>query len=143
MDKFADSNVGIHTILVKNIHFAICAEFVPTTEKMPLPVTVDINRQIGDDELTIEITVSLFEKMERTGKPFDLVVTMMGIFGKVDKSKPANFQLMADGNGPALIFPYIRELITNITMRVGFPIYLNPENMFKMIDNMNKEKQKA
>lgn len=65
---------------------------------------------------------------------------MMGIFSSIEGKENMNLKQFAEINAPALMLPYIRELVTTTTVRAGLrPISFPPINVIALL----KEKSKA
>ena len=57
---------------------------------------------------------------------------MVGIFECIGESQLKDYEKFGKINGAAIIFPYIREHITNLSMKAGLgPIILPPVNFTK------------
>lgn len=72
---------------------------------------VDFNQSFNDiDEITCSIT-------------------MIGVFEKIGDSPLEDLERFGKINGAAIIFPYIREHLTNLSVKAGInPVILPPQN---------------
>lgn len=56
-------------------------------------------------------------------------ITMIGVFQKIGESPLDDLERFGKINGAAIIFPYIREHLTNLSVKAGInPIILAPQN---------------
>ena len=56
-------------------------------------------------------------------------ITMIGVFQKVGESPLEDLERFGKINGAAIIFPYIREHLTNLSVKAGInPVILAPQN---------------
>lgn len=96
------------------------------------PKTIKINprfsRSVHDlDEHTYEITLSVHidcEK-ERDEIPFQASITLSGKFFIESLESIPNRESIID-NSTAILFPYLRALLTNITSNTSLPPYMLP-----------------
>ncbi|HAV92719.1 TPA: hypothetical protein DCW38_06015 [candidate division WOR-3 bacterium] len=62
------------------------------------------------------------------------MVTMIGLFSTDSANPNLDLEDFSKNNAPAIIFPYIREFVSNISSRTGLqPIILPPMNIIKMM----------
>lgn len=56
-------------------------------------------------------------------------ITMIGVFEKIGESPLEDLERFGKINGAAIIFPYIREHLTNLSVKAGInPVILAPQN---------------
>lgn len=114
-------------------HFEINKNFVPGPE-VPLSTRLTMTHNVFDDEagkpcLRFFITV----KIHGENALLDAEVEMGGIFG-LDR-KPDNgdeIVKLAEINCSAILFPYLRETVADLTRRAGLaPLHLPPINFIE------------
>ena len=97
----------------------------------------DINIEVGVNEKVITVTeeailVQKFQDIEQ----FKFKVKMIGVFECIGDSLITNFDEFGRINGAAIIFPYIREHVTNLSLKAGIgAIFLPPVNFTKINKN--------
>lgn len=94
----------------------------------------DINVEVAIDGkiITVYETVALIQKFQDV-EQFKFIVKMIGVFECTGESQITDFDEFGKINGAAIIFPYIREYVTNISLRAGIgTIILPPINFTKM-----------
>jgi preprotein translocase subunit SecB len=61
---------------------------------------------------------------------------MVGIFSVIPESSNMDLEYFAQNNAPALMFPYIREIIATTTLKAGLPsVLLPPLNIHAIINH--------
>lgn len=80
--------------------------------------------------------------------PFSISLKGIGLFLVKELPDPQQLDLFARVNCAAIVFPYIRETIADVTRRAGFPtMHLQPVNFAKMyndfVESQTKEKSKT
>ena len=94
---------------------------------------MNINTEVGveDNVISVAETVTVIQKCDEI-EQVKIKVKMVGSFESVGKSQLNDFDAFGRINGAAIIFPYIREHITNLTLKSGIPaIILPPVNFTK------------
>ncbi|MBB1540762.1 MAG: protein-export chaperone SecB [Bacteroidia bacterium] len=129
MDKNMESGFHISNLLLLESQFKRInrVQFNEESFANLLPkigVAVDVHgNQIA---VTEEVTVS----QEIDGKTqFSFFVKMVGVFERIGESPLTDGEKFGRVNGAAIIFPYIREHITALSLKAGLgPIILPPIN---------------
>jgi len=90
---------------------------------------VDVNEKV----ITVAeeaIVVQKFQDMEQV----NIKIKMVGVFECIGDSQLTNFEEFGNVNGAAILFPYIREHVTNLSLKAGIdPIILPPVNFTKNV----------
>ena len=137
---------GIREIFIKDISFE-------TPDKIELPnptqawqpnVDVELNAsttQLAAHIYQVVLSITVTAKVE--GKTAFLVeVKQLGTFG-IKNFPDAQLNRMLGSYCPGVLFPYVRELISDIVIRGGFPpLYLAPIN-FDVLYEQQLQKQQA
>lgn len=100
----------------------------------PIPEGADVTwhlqprveyRQTGPDELRIKVAGQLvFDKS--SVKPFDLKVVLVGVYRAVGLFEPSTLEDVVQTHSIPLLWPYLRELVSDLTMRAGGPTLFVP-----------------
>lgn len=113
-------------ILVESNFYRINNVYFGPDLKTELKVNVDVS--VNEKTITVSETVLVvqeFQKMEQV----KVNVRMIGVFECIGESQLKDFDEFGKINGAAIIFPYIREHITNLSLKSGIvPIILAPVN---------------
>lgn len=91
---------------------------------------IDINTEVGvqGKVISVEETVTITQKYNDI-EQFSFSVKMAGLFECIGDSSLIDYEDFGSVNGAAIIFPYIREHITNLSLKAGLnPIVLPPVN---------------
>lgn len=101
----------------------------------------EAGKSVGDADFTIEVAAGISENRKTAGivitvhmhhpehkGPFGLTIKMAGEF-EVIGDQAFDWERFTKVNGPAIVFPYIRELVSDLTARVGRPVILPPINL--------------
>ena len=99
---------------------------------------VNVESFVNDNTITVAVEATVAQKLQDI-EQFNIRVKMIGIFEHIGDTLITDFERFGKVNGAAIIFPYIREHVTNLSSKAGMgAILLPPVNFTKM-----PEKQQA
>lgn len=88
--------------------------------------------------LKLEVTPS-FENVDKA--PMDLSVILAGAFSLEPGKDIKELERFSEIQGPALLFPFAREVIANLTVRTQYPaLILPPTNILALLSKRKKGK---
>ena len=97
----------------------------------PMPeLKMNINTDVGvqGDIISVAETVTVIQNYNET-EQFSFMVRMVGVFECVGESQLKDYDQFGRVNGAAIIFPYIREHISSLSLKAGLgQIILPPVN---------------
>jgi len=100
-------------------------------EDANLDLNIDTEVSVNNNIISVAETVSV-KKTHNNTEQFSFLVKMVGIFECIGESQLKDYEKFGKINGAAIIFPYIREHITNLSMKAELgPIILPPVNFTK------------
>lgn len=93
------------------------------SEGKPISISFDIehNTKIHDNSMRIELIVTIFEKANENNLPFYMQVILDGYF-EIEGDNIEVFEM----NGIALLFPYIRAIVSTYTANANMPTLVLP-----------------
>lgn len=133
--------ITISNILLTELDFTR-AQKLPEQFNYSFHLEVGVNYKKDQDTAQVALKVTIDEEK----KSIQLKCCMLGIFKIQDETNlPLPIDDFLNVNAPALIFPYVRELVTNTTQRAGMkPVYIpifNFKDLYdkQKVENLNKE----
>lgn len=101
------------------------------------------NTEIIRDKNTAIISLKCVMGEKSDNSPFFLSINMKGFFEYQSNLEDTHLEKIISTNGTAILFPYLRSIITTITGNIGIsPIILPTLNINKLLDNDNFSNQK-
>lgn len=102
-------------------------------------VDIDINHNIIDDNVIISLNVDLVGRYKRK-KLFRFSIKYIGVF-EIGNQEILPVEKFVEANGPAIIYPFIREHIATTSLKADIKaILLPPVNFIKLsLDKKKKE----
>jgi len=129
---------------ILQVNFSVIRGFTPPEKNESVEIGSSIN--IGHEEEANQLQVFLTVTFDSEHVPFDLSIECVGLFTfneRLDEYEADFIEEIASVNCAAIIFPYLRETVADLTRRAGFPpLHLPPVNfveIFKRSKQSNKE----
>jgi preprotein translocase subunit SecB len=127
--------ISIKKILLTELNFKRKPSY-PANIKYSFGIEIGINHLKESDIAQVSLKISVTEDEEQS---VTLDCSMLGVFHIEDKGDlPLSIDEFLHINAPAIIYPYIREIVSNTTIDAGLdPLYV-PIYNFKAMYDKNK-----
>lgn len=140
MRKEKQPEINFEKVILEGVNLELTPDYHFPEEGLEVEMSVNINSEFNKSEKKLKLTleVSLFK--ETPNPPFRLLVSASGYFKGKDTNTLEEFSKV---QAPALIFPFIREIIANLTMRTGYPpVLIPPTNILALVGEKSKKTNK-
>ncbi len=139
MDISKQPGISFDNVILSKMDFSRS----PIVEKPEIKVYFSSNATINEEKKKLALELSADVK-ETKNESFSLKCTMIGFFSVLEGQENLTLEEFSKVNAPALILPYLREVIANMTLRSGInPIILPPINIKSIIDTTTKSAKKV
>ena len=132
------ANLKFKDYVVNNIEFKNNLSF----DNSPIEIDFDINSEvnfINDKEFFLGLEIEIFRDPEKNNYPFSFKAEIIGTF-EIDTDNEVEKNKLAEQNSVAILFPYVRALISTYTSASNVsPIILPPINVVKYIQDKKKK----
>lgn len=130
MDETKQPGISFDTIFLKEMHFK--REPNINSNQLNIDFKATVNLTADKNQLFYELGCDVSDK----NHVFTLHCTMVGAFSVIEGSQNMDLEKFAEYNAPALIMPYIREIVTTTTIRAGLnPVIFPPINLQAVFKN--------
>ncbi len=138
-----NNNFKFTDFRIKALHFKANENFVmPKNNVVEFTTNIDLSSKYDKKNKALLIEIGLTQLGEKVPFAFEINATGEFLFEKNVSKK--ELEILSNINCPAIMFPYVREAIADISRRGGFtPLHLNPINFVKLAQKMKDEKEKA
>ncbi|KAF0145734.1 MAG: protein translocase subunit secB [Nitrospirae bacterium] len=118
-----DTGINFIDIALTELSFKLNKDFKPPKDGLPVDIGFKASHSFSPNKknLSVELTIALFTKDKR--RPFSMKVTVEGVFAGKDYEQLKKF---AKVHAIAHLFPFVREIIGNTTMKANMPPLLLP-----------------
>ena len=108
--------------------------------KLPETIGLDLNMNSNisnsEENASNELNTVLIGRAEDGNEVFKLDITFVGFFSTIQGQENMNLITFMNTNSAALMFSYIREHVSSITMKSGMqPIILSPINVQALVNS--------
>ena len=135
-NKKQESGFNLNNIILLGSEFSRANQVFYDNVKNEMNINVDV--QVEDYIIAVKETLTI-RQTRQENEQVKMTVTVVGVFEKVGESALDNLEEFGHTNGAAIIFPYIREHVSSLSMKAGImPIILQPVN-FVSLYNSNKK----
>lgn len=134
MDKQKQPGIRFKNVVLKNLSFSREAEL---PENNILDVTFNSSKSLSENgkQLAYVLGIEIKEK----NNAFSIACSAVGFFEIDDNNANMQLDQFSDENAPALIFPYLREIVSSTTLKAGMdPVVLPPVNIRAMLNSQKK-----
>ncbi len=124
-------SMNVKEVVLRNVSFQANQAFL---DEEPKPLTyrlkVDSQMPLERTILSVSLGVETPKLEENPDCPFFFDLTMVGVFEFCESITDELRRQYATINGPAIIFPFLRETLADLIRRAGFPPLLLPVTNF-------------
>jgi preprotein translocase subunit SecB len=122
--RFTVTDIRLHSLIYTKhpIHSAV-------GDKGAVTVHTDYRFQSVHDESKLEYTGILGARLYGESVPYEVTVEMLGTFLFEQPPMEEEERIFTSSASPQILFPYLREIVSDILRRAGYPaLYLHPVN---------------
>lgn len=140
------SQLEFKNYTVDNINFSHNPNFDQEKVEIDAKINKNINyiNQKSTNEETkalVTLTIDIFDNPKQNNYPFSLFVKITGFFA-TKETDPEQVKYTMEKSSVAILFPYIRSLISTITANANVqPLNLPPINVNQFIEEQQAEQQ--
>jgi preprotein translocase subunit SecB len=125
-----DSGFKVNNILLMECDFKREANVTFNNPEMRQELNVDVNLSVIENSVFVTETAT-YNQIFNEIIEVSVMIKMIGVFEKFGDSK-LDLEEFGKINGAAIVFPYIREQLTNLSSKAGLGlIFLPPANFTK------------
>ncbi len=127
-----DTGINFVKVTLTELVFKLNKKFELPKDGLPVEIDIQTKNSFSPDRKTLNAVLSVVLFAKARNRPFSMKVTVEGTFTGED---PAGLKRFSKVNAPAHLFPFVREVIGNTTMKANIPpLLLPPFNITAMIE---------
>ncbi|MBQ6577200.1 MAG: protein-export chaperone SecB [Bacteroidales bacterium] len=108
-------------------------------EEVKNNLDIHTNVSVNGNQIIVDETVTVSQKYG-DDEQVNISVRMVGLFAKIGESPITNLEEFGKVNGAAIIYPFIREIISNTSIKAGLPAIILPPVNFTSQTQKEEEK---
>lgn len=113
-------------------------------KKEPINIAHNFSRKIDkidENKYGIILGFDILQKNNTSPIPFNLEIVIMGVF-EFKNWEDSDKKNLAENNATAILFPYLRNLISTVTLNGNVPPYVLPiMNIVSLFEESEKKKK--
>ncbi|MDO9230273.1 MAG: protein-export chaperone SecB [Syntrophales bacterium] len=140
MKQNEHQGIAFVKLILEKVNFEIDPHY--TFGKTPLDVQlgVDVEKSFSEDKKRLKIVLHVHIDLSGVDpSPMKIFIVAAGHFSLHDEQNIGALEEFADIQAPTIMFPFVREVIANLTMRTDFPPLLLPPVNMRVILGKKKE----
>ena len=140
MKKNEHQGIAFDKLILEKVTFETDPDY--TFGKKPLGVQfgVDVEKSLSEDKKRLKIVLHVHIDLSGVDpSPMKIFTVVAGYFSLHDEQNIGALEEFAEIQAPTVMFPFVREIIANLTMRTDFPPLLIPPVNMRLI--LGKEKK--
>lgn len=138
MSKLNAGVISFDRYEVNEVRFKLNPNYVD--EEVNISINLESNFQVEDSGnlLVAQLFLTVFPEAERMGFPFEMYLALTGYF---TKSREAEDIKTFEANAMAILFPYVRAIVSTYTASANVtPLILPTINTSKFLNNSRTKK---
>lgn len=138
MDNNKQPGIIFRAIHISKINFEV---FPQNSKERRSQLGVEYNPVVTEDKKRVVVSFSIDPMRDITNPPFKLHLEMVGIFDVENNAQNMDLERFGTQHAPALMFPFVREVIASLTSYGPMePLLLPPINVLALTKNSQGEK---
>lgn len=124
-----DSGFIVSNLLMLESSFKRESTVTFEPEKVERHINIDVKTQVDGNKVAVIETVHYLQKKGEVNE-VEANIQMVGVFEKIGESNIVDLEQFGEINGASIIFPYIREHLSNLSLKAGIGLILLPPANF-------------
>ena len=120
-----ESGFRIANLILLESNFNRVANVTFNNEGIKQAINVDVNVKVTDNKVIVTEKIDYKQSFEDQDEVVCSIV-MVGLFEKIGETKLEDLEQFGYINGAAIIFPYIREHLSNLSSKAGLGLIILP-----------------
>lgn len=141
MKKTEHQGIAFDKLILEKVNFEIDPNYTFSESPLEVNMGVDVEKNLSDDKKRLKIVLHVNVDLSGVDpSPMKIYTVVAGHFSLRDEQNIGALEEFAEIQAPTVMFPFIREVIANLTMRTDFPpLLIPPVNIWVMLGKKNKE----
>lgn len=120
-----ESGFRITNLILLESNFKRVSNVTFNTDEVKQNINVDVNVNVKGNVVLVTEQITYTQSFNEI-EEVNCTIVMVGVFEKVGETKLEDLEQFGYVNGAAIIFPYIREHLSNLSSKAGLGLILLP-----------------
>ena len=133
MEQTNDPGINIDKCVLEKVLFEVDPQFIVPKGGVTVGFNIGTDSHMDESEMSLKSVLKVDINFQDTDSPpVKLHITYAGYFSITDKMNIENLKNFSEMNSIAYLVPFVREIISSLTLKAGHPpILLPPINLTK------------
>lgn len=142
MQKDKQPGINFEKVVLEKVNLEVNLNYTLKEEGIPVDISVKVGRNLIKSQRLLKLSLDVCVFKEAENPPLRVSVIATGYFSVKKDEDFKTLEEFSDVQAPALVFPFIRETIANLTMRTDYPpLLLPPTNITFLIGKTSSKKR--
>lgn len=130
----------IQAIKLLESHLKINPDF--NWDNKPVSVSSSLGVQYAKKNKNVQVILSV--NSDDKNQPFIFNIVLAGLFDFKELPKPKELEKIVNINCAAILFPYVREIVADLTRRADIPpFHIPPVNFVNFYEKLEQSRKKS
>ena len=135
MKQNEHQGIAFDKLILEKVNFEIDPNYMFGKKPLGVQLGVDVEKCLSENKKLLKIVLHVHIDLSGVEpSPIKILLTVAGHFTLQDEQNAGALEEFAEIQAPTILFPFVREIIANLTMRTDFPpLLIPPVNMRVML----------
>jgi preprotein translocase subunit SecB len=145
MKKNQQQGISFDKVILEQVNFETDPDYQLGDRPLSVKTKLTPKKKLFDNKTKLKLTLNIeIEFIDTKNTPMKINVSAAGYFSVKDISNVDILEEFSEIQAPAMLFPFIREIVSNLTMRTDYePLVLPPVNFLALIGQKKTKKNKT
>ncbi len=130
-----NADINLDSYIIDTINYKINEDYINEEDNIDIKISFDNDISINEELKKARIRIGCYIFKGYKDSPFNLDLNITGYFSYNSKYSVSEIEKLILVNGTAILFPYLRSMITTITANSGYvPIIIPTVNINKLLN---------
>lgn|GEM_PF-1542417 len=142
MQKDKQLRINFEKVVLEKVDLEINPNYTLKEAGIPVDISVKVTRNLIKSQKLLKLSLNVFVFKEAEDPPLRVSLIATGYFSVKKDGDFKTLEEFSQIQAPALVFPFVRETIANLTMRTDYPpLLLPPANITVLIGKTSSKKR--
>lgn len=141
MKKNEHQGISFDKMILEKVNFETDPNYTFDSDQLSVNLGLNVEKFFSDDKHHLKLVLNANVHLSGVEpSPMRIYVSVAGYFTLQDKKNTGALETFSEIQAPTILFPFIREIIANLTMRTDFPpLLIPPSNVWVLLGKQNDE----
>jgi preprotein translocase subunit SecB len=141
MKKNEHQGISFDKMILEKVNFETDPNYNFDSDQLAVSFGLNVEKYFSDENHQLKLVLNANVNLSGVEpSPMQIFISAAGYFTLHDKNNSGALEEFSEIQAPTMLFPFIREIIANLTMRTDFPpLLIPPSNVWVLLAKHNGE----